>query len=252
MVTLQEAIVSHPNNNDLHLLLLQTLIDQRAFPAALEACAALPPALLHTPALQSLFFVLCQHVQDSSLVDRMVKQIETPANLPEDSQVSLQRALAEYFFEAQQFELAADHLHSLLERASLEASQRIELTSRLALAAAHTNKAEAIRLGNQLPEVGIVEDVDMEELEDMLRRRDFLKRSNTTPAAVAALTPPSSPVPMEVEEEEVQPHVEAVVENVRKLVGIHVILFIYFLFFIFEERKERIICRLLRRSAEQT
>ena len=221
IATLQTAIAAHPTDRDLRLLLLQTLIDQRDFPAALEACAALPSVLLHTPALQSLFFVLCQHVQDSALVDRLLKQFQEPADLPADRQVSLHRALAEYFFEAQQFELATDHLHHLLEQASLDAAQRVELTSRLTLATAHSNKAEAIRLGNQLPEVGIVEDVDMDELEDMLRRRDFLKRSGTTPAAAAALSQPSSPVPMEVEETVGQPQVEAVVENARKMVSDH-------------------------------
>ena len=154
-------------------------------------------------------------------MDRLLEQFQKPADLPADRQASLHRALAEYFFEAQQFELATDHLHHLLEHSLLDATQRVELTSRLTLAAAHSNKAEAIRLGSQLPEVGIVEDVDMDELEDMLRRRDFLKRSGTTPAAAAALSQPTSPAPMEVEEVGEQSQVEAVVENARKMVGVH-------------------------------
>lgn len=98
----------------------------------------------------------------------------------------------------------------------MDPTQRILLTSRLILATAHTDKAEAIRLGSHLPEVGVVKDVDVDELEDMLRRRDFLKRSNPTPAAMA-LSQPTTPEPM-MEEEPTQ--VEGIVENVRKLVGL--------------------------------
>lgn len=98
-----------------------------------------------------------------------------------------QQATASYFFKSQQYDLAVKSLHSLLERSSLEPTQRINLTAQLVLAAAHTDKAEAIRLGAQLPEVGIVEDVDMGELEDMLRRRDFLKHSSTAPGSGCAV-----------------------------------------------------------------
>ena len=207
LTTMAAAIAKYPNNCDLRLLQLQTLLDQRDFTGALTACAALPPHLLHTKALQSLFFALCQHVQDTKLVDAAAAENEETA-------ASAQQATASYFFKSQQYDLAVKSLHSLLERSSLEPTQRINLTAQLVLAAAHTDKAEAIRLGAQLPEVGIVEDVDMGELEDMLRRRDFLKHSSTAPA-VAALSQPTTPVAMEEE-----PVVESVVDNVRKLVGL--------------------------------
>lgn len=214
LTTMAAAIAKYPNNRDLRLLQLQTLLDQRDFTGALTACAALPPHLLHTKALQSLFFALCQHVQDTKLVDQLLEQVDAAAAQNEETAVSAQQATASYFFKSQQYDLAVKSLHSLLERSSLEPTQRINLTAQLVLAAAHTDKAEAIRLGAQLPEVGIVEDVDMGELEDMLRRRDFLKHSSTAPA-VAALSQPTTPVAMEEE-----PVVESVVDNVRKLVGL--------------------------------
>lgn len=214
LTTMAAAIAKYPNNRDLRLLQLQTLLDQRDFTGALTACAALPPHLLHTKALQSLFFALCQHVQDTKLVDQLLEQVDAAAAENEETAVSAQQATASYFFKSQQYDLAVKSLHSLLERSSLEPTQRINLTAQLVLAAAHTDKMEAIRLGAQLPEVGIVEDVDMGELEDMLRRRDFLKHSSTAPA-VAALSQPTTPVAMEEE-----PVVESVVDNVRKLVGL--------------------------------
>ena len=147
-------------------------------------------------------------------MDQLLEQVDAAAAENEETAVSAQQATASYFFKSQQYDLAVKSLHSLLERSSLEPTQRINLTAQLVLAAAHTDKAEAIRLGAQLPEVGIVEDVDMGELEDMLRRRDFLKHSSTAPA-VAALSQPTTPVAMEEE-----PVVESVVDNVRKLVGL--------------------------------
>ena len=74
--------------------------------------------------------------------------------------------------------------------------------SRLVLATSHSNQEEAIRLAAQLPEVGIVENVDMNELEELLHRREYLK--HTTPPATTS---------MEVEE------VPATsVESVKKMV----------------------------------
>ena len=72
LTTMAAAIAKYPNNRDLRLLQRQTLLDQRDFTGALTACAALPPHLLHTKALQSLFFALCQHVQDTKLVDQLL------------------------------------------------------------------------------------------------------------------------------------------------------------------------------------
>ena len=219
LATLQEAIQKYPNNRDLRFLQLQTLLDQRNFSEALQACVSLPGNLLHTPALQSLFFALCQHVQDTTLVDKLIDQLESAGDVTEEVGMSTKQATATYFFESQQYELAAKHLQALLEYPSLDSTQRIILTSRLVLATAHTDKAAAIRLGSHLPDVAVVKDMDIDELEDMLRRRDFLKRSNPTPAAMA-LSQPTTPEPM-MEEESVQ--VEDVVENVRKLVGLDAI-----------------------------
>ena len=65
----------------------------------------------------------------------------------------------------------------------------------------------------------VIQDMDMNELEDMLKRRDFLKRAGPTEAvteAAAALSHPTTPqAEMEVEET----HPTGVLENVRKLVG---------------------------------
>ena len=216
LTTLTDAIQKYPNNRDLRLLQLQTLLDQRNYSEALQACSSLPSHLLHTPALQSLFFALCQHVHDTALVDKLVDKLESSADETEEVMMSTKQATAAYFFESQQYDLASKYLQSLLESPSLDPTQRILLTSRLILATAHTDKAEAIRLGSHLPEVGVVKDVDVDELEDMLRRRDFLKRSNPTPAAMA-LSQPTTPEPM-MEEEPTQ--VEGIVENVRKLVGL--------------------------------
>ena len=213
LATLADAIQKYPNNLDLRLLQLQTMLNQHKYVEALQACSSLPSHFLYTPALQSLFFALCQHVHDTALVDRLVEKFESSAET-EEVKMSVKQATATYFFESKQYDLATRHLHSLLESPSLDPTQRILLTSRLILATAHTDKAEAIRLGSHLPDVGVVKDIDIDELEDMLRRRDFLKRPNPSPAAMA-LSQPTTPEPM-MEEEQTQ--VEGVVENARKLV----------------------------------
>ena len=75
--------------------------------------------------------------------------------------------------------MAATQLRSLLEHPTLDAQSRIEIISRLVLAASHSAPEEAIRLSVQLPEVGILENVDMDKLEEMLCRRDYLKHTTT-------------------------------------------------------------------------
>lgn len=124
------------------------------------------------------------------------------ASLSEAQQVDVIQATATYFFDSHQYDLASAQLRSLLEHPILDAQHRIEVVSRLVLATSHSNQEEAIRLAAQLPEVGIVENVDMNELEELLHRREYLKHT-TQPATTS----------MEVEE------VPATsVESVKKMV----------------------------------
>lgn len=85
------------------------------------------------------------------LVDKLVDKLESSADETEEVMMSTKQATAAYFFESQQYDLASKYLQSLLESPSLDPTQRILLTSRLILATAHTDKAEAIRFGKSSP-----------------------------------------------------------------------------------------------------
>ena len=128
------------------------------------------------------------------------------------------QATAEFFFEMHQYDLAADRLRSLLT-SSLDPEQRVAVVAQYVIATSHFSLEEASRFAEELPEVPVIQDMDMNELEDMLKRRDFLKRAGPTEAvteAAAALSHPTTPqAEMEVEET----HPTGVLENVRKLVG---------------------------------
>ena len=128
------------------------------------------------------------------------------------------QATAEFFFEMHQYDLAADRLRSLLT-SSLDPEQRLTVVAQYVIATSHFSLEEASRFAEELPEVPVIQDMDMNELEDMLKRRDFLKRAGPTEAgteAAAALSHPTTPqAEMEVEET----HPTGVLENVRKLVG---------------------------------
>ena len=75
---LQDAIKQTPCR-DLYLLLIQTLLNQsmiKSFCSLLERYAdalsiitSCPGDLLQTPAIRSLFFALCRHVQDQKQID---------------------------------------------------------------------------------------------------------------------------------------------------------------------------------------
>ena len=125
--------------------------------------------------------------------------------MSEGQQVDTLQATAKYFFDTHQYDLAATQLRSLLEHPTLDAQSRIEIISRLVLAAAHSAPEEAIRLSVQLPEVGIIENVDMDKLEEMLCRRDYLKHA-TTPSTQGD----------SMETESMEPEMD--IGNVRKIV----------------------------------
>lgn len=132
--------------------------------------------------------------------------VSSAISVSEEQQVDVLQATAKYFFDTHQYDLAATQLRSLLEHPTLDAQSRVEIISRLVLAASHSAPEEAIRLSVQLPEVGIMENADMDKLEDMLSRRDYLKH---------AATPSTQDNAMETESTE--PAVE--VGNARKLVS---------------------------------
>lgn len=127
--------------------------------------------------------------------------------------ISAQELASDYFFEKQQYAESTSRLQSILSSTSLPSSSRMELICKLVLSAVYSSPEEAIRLAEQLPDVDIVENADMNELEEMLRRRDFLKKA-ATPAAAALSNPTTPQVEMEVEEEPAN----TVVTNLRKIV----------------------------------
>lgn len=189
--------------------------------------AALPPRLVQKKGVQSLFYAVCRNLQDQRVVDRCRCAVPLTRSLiprmEQNATADTLQATAEFFFESHQYELAADRLRSLLA-SSLDAEQRRVITARYVLAASHLSAEESVRCAAELPEVPVIQDMDMNELEDMLKRRDFLKRSAQPEAAQAsqaaqaadALSHPSTPqVEMEVEVEAPS----GVLENVRKLVG---------------------------------
>lgn len=131
--------------------------------------------------------------------------VSSAISVSEGQQVDTLQATAKYFFDTHQYDLAATQLRSLLEHPTLDAQSRIEIISRLVLAAAHSAPEEAIRLSVQLPEVGIIENVDMDKLEEMLCRRDYLKHA-TTPSTQGD----------SMETESMEPEMD--IGNVRKIV----------------------------------
>ena len=88
------------------------------------------------------------------------------------------QATAEFFFEMHQYDLAADRLRSLLT-SSLDPEQRLTVVAQYVIATSHFSLEEASRFAEELPEVPVIQDMDMNELEDMLKRRDFLKRGGS-------------------------------------------------------------------------
>ena len=134
--------------------------------------------------------------------------VSSAISVSEEQQVDSLQATAKYFFDTQQYDLAATQLRSLLEHPTLDAQSRIEIISRLVLAASHSAPEEAIHLSAQLPEVGILENLDMDKLEEMLCRRDYLKHTTATPS-----TPENA-----METENVEPAMD--IGNVRKIVSL--------------------------------
>lgn len=196
--------------------------------------AALPSRLVQKKGVQSLFYAVCRNLQDQRVVDRCRRAAHLTRSLiprmEQNATADTLQATAEYFFESHQYELAADRLRSLLASA-LNPEQRRVITARYVLAASHLSAEESARCAAELPEVPVIQDMNMNELEEMLKRRDFLKRSAASDAqtsqtaqsaaqaaqavqAADALSHPSTPVAeMEVEE------ASGMLENVRKLVG---------------------------------
>lgn len=193
--------------------------------------AALPPRLVQKKGVQSLFYAVCRNLQDQRVVDRCRRAARLTRSLiprmEQNATADTLQATAEYFFESHQYELAAGRLRSLLASA-LDPEQRRVITARYVLAASHLSAEESARCAAELPEVPVIQDMDMNELEEMLKRRDFLKRSAApdaqpaaqgvqaaqTAQAADALSHPSTPLAeMEVEE------ASGMLENVRKLVG---------------------------------
>ena len=134
-----------------------------------------------------------------------------------------QELASDYFFERHCYSEATSRLQSLLASNSLPSNQRMEVVCKLVLSCIHSSPAEAIHLAQQLPDVDIVENVDMNELEEMLKRRDFLKKvsasapASAASAAVSGLTPVTTPRENEMEVEE-EGATSNVVINIRKIV----------------------------------
>lgn len=184
---------------------------------AIELMTSFPSTLFNTVSIQSLFFNLCKHLDAEKSISEYIKSFDSmTSNLSGQDLIGAQELASDYFFEKQQYDEASSRLQSILSSNTLSSSSRMEVICKFILSAVYSAPQEAIRLAEQLPDVDIVENVDMNELEEMLRRRDYLKKA-TTPAA-AALTPPTTPkMDMEVEEEA---SVNAVT-NIRKIVGTH-------------------------------
>lgn len=180
---------------------------------SIELIASFPASLFNTAGIQSLFFNLCRHLDVENSVTKYIASFDSMSSkLTGRDLLGAQELASDYFFQKQQYGEATTRLQSLLSSTSLPSSSRMEVVCKLVLSAIYASPEEAIRLAQQLPDVDIVENVDMAELEEMLRRRDYLKKA-TTPAAVG-LSPPTTPqVEMEVEEE-----VTNVVTSIRKIV----------------------------------
>lgn len=189
---------------------------------ALQVLSNLPLRLIQTKGVQSLFYAVCRNLQNQKIVERWLSCAPlTHSLIPKMEQSPTSdtlQATAEFFFEMHQYDLAADRLRSLLT-SSLDPEQRLTVVAQYVIATSHFSLEEASRFAEELPEVPVIQDMDMNELEDMLKRRDFLKRAGPTEAvaeAAAALSHPTTPqAEMEVEEA----HPTGVLENVRKLVG---------------------------------
>lgn len=134
--------------------------------------AALPSRLVQKKGVQSLFYAVCRNLQDQRVVDRCRRAARLTRSLiprmEQNATADTLQATAEYFFESHQYELAADRLRSLLASA-LDPEQRRVITARYVLAASHLSAEESARCAAELPEVPVIQDMDMNELEEMLK-----------------------------------------------------------------------------------
>ena len=179
-----------------------------------------PSSLFNTKGIQSLFFNLCRHVDEEKQVAKFINLFDS---MTVNDNTSAQELASDYFFERHCYSEATTRLQSLLASNSLTSNRRMEVICKLVLSCIHSSPSEAIHLAQQLPDVDIVDNVDMNELEEMLKRRDFLKKTSSTAtataasAAVANLSPTTTPREAEMEEEG-EPEASNVVLNIRKIV----------------------------------
>lgn len=210
----EKALQNQPSSTQLYLLCLQLYLNQGLYEKCIQLILSFPSSLFNTVAIQSLFFNLCKQLDTEKAVSSYLQSFDSMTQrLTGHDLQSAQELASDYFFEKQQYAESTSRLQTILSNTSLPSSSRMELVCKLVLSAVYSSPEEAIRLAQQLPDVDIVENADMNELEEMLRRRDFLKKA-TTPAAAALSNPTTPQAEMEVEEAPVN----TVVTNIRKIV----------------------------------
>ena len=132
--------------------------------------------MFNTAGIQSLFFNLCKHLDAEQSISSYLKSFDSlTSKLSGQELFGAQELASDYFFEKKQYDEASSRLQSLLSSNSMSSLSRMEIMSKLVLSTVFSSPKEAIRMAQQLPDVDIVENVDMNELEEMLRRRDYLK-----------------------------------------------------------------------------